>query len=187
MARPLDHDKRTALLTEVCAYIGEHGLDDLTLRPLAAALGTSSRMLIYYFDSRENLIVQVLASQRPTFATMFHEVRDREGLEARLHELWDTMTVGKDSISSRILMQVIGIASIKSGVLADYASATVTALTDSLSDALERCGFKSDESTLYATLLGASFRGLLLDRFTTRDADRTDAAATLLFREFTAR
>lgn len=182
MARPLDHDKRAKLLGEVCDYIGSHGLDDLTLRPLAAALGTSSRMLIYYFESRENLIVQALTSQRPAFSDMFGDVEDAPAFESRLGELWRSMTVGEDSVSSRILMQVVGIASIKTGVLAEFAGASVASLNEALSAAFERCGFDDDQSVMQATLLGAGFRGLLLDRFTTGDADRTDKAAAELFR-----
>ncbi|WP_367133987.1 MULTISPECIES: TetR/AcrR family transcriptional regulator [Streptomyces] len=41
-------------------YVGEHGLATLTLRPLAAALGTSDRMLVYYSGSREGLVVALL-------------------------------------------------------------------------------------------------------------------------------
>lgn len=182
MARPLDHDKRAQLLGEVVDYIGAHGLDDLTLRPLAAALGTSSRMLIYYFESRENLIVQALAYRRPAFSEMFGDIEDMRGMKVRLDELWRAMTVGEDAVSSRILMQVIGIASIKAGVLAEFADAMVRELTASISDALMRCGFDEAESALRATLLGAAFRGLLLDRFTTGDVSRTDDAAAMLFR-----
>jgi AcrR family transcriptional regulator len=182
MARPLDHDKRAELLGRVVHYIGTHGLDDLTLRPLAAELGTSSRMLIYYFDSRENLIVQALTSQRPAFAEMFGDVDTADQLESRLLELWKSMSVGHDAVSSRILMQVIGIASIKSGVLADFARDSVRALTDALASAMARCGMDSTTASVQATTMGAGFRGLLLDRFTTGDSERTDAAAAMLFR-----
>ncbi|KQU49360.1 TetR family transcriptional regulator [Rhodococcus sp. Leaf278] len=185
MARPLDHDKRVELLGRVVEYIGTHGLDDLTLRPLAAELGTSSRMLIYYFDSRENLIVQALSSQRPAFDEMFGDVHDYAQLEQRLHHLWTSMSDGKDVVSSRILMQVIGIASIKSGVLADFARDSVRALTDALAAAMARCGMDSATASMHATALGAGFRGLLLDRFTTGDSERTDAAADVLFRAAT--
>ncbi|WP_072803477.1 TetR family transcriptional regulator [Rhodococcoides yunnanense] len=181
MARPLDHGKRAELLQEVCRYIGVHGLDDLTLRPLAAALGTSSRMLIYYFDSRENLIVQALASQRPAFADMFDGVENLSGLETRLNLLWRNMTVGPDEVSSRILMQVLGIATIKGGIFAEYARSTVLALTEALANAYTRCGHAPDESWLEATILGAGFRGLLIDRFSTGQPERTDLAAAMLF------
>lgn len=182
MARPLDHDKRIELLGRVVEYIGTHGLDDLTLRPLAAELGTSSRMLIYYFDSRENLIVQALSSQRPAFDEMFGDVHDYAQLEQRLHRLWMSMSDGGDAVSSRILMQVIGIASIKSGVLADFARDSVRALTNALAAAMARCGMDSAAALVQATTVGAAFRGLLLDRFTTGDSGRTDAAAAMLFR-----
>ncbi|MDZ7910652.1 MAG: TetR family transcriptional regulator [Rhodococcus sp. (in: high G+C Gram-positive bacteria)] len=182
MARPLDHDKRVELLGRVVEYIGTHGLDDLTLRPLAAELGTSSRMLIYYFDSRENLIVQALTSQRPAFDEMFGDVDTADQLEKRLLELWKSMSEGDAAVSSRILMQVIGIASIKSGVLADFARDSVRALTDALADAMSRCGLDAATTSVHATALGAGFRGLLLDRFTTGDSARTDAAAITMFR-----
>lgn len=53
-------DRRDALLPALAEAVMEHGLD-LPLRPLAAAAGTSDRMLIYHFGSREGLIGAVLA------------------------------------------------------------------------------------------------------------------------------
>jgi AcrR family transcriptional regulator len=38
----------------------EQGLQDLSLRPLAKALGTSARMLIYHFGSKEQLIIEAV-------------------------------------------------------------------------------------------------------------------------------
>ncbi|QLE75280.1 TetR/AcrR family transcriptional regulator [Streptomyces rectiverticillatus] len=52
--------RREELLSAAMRYVGEHGLATLTLRPLAAALGTSDRMLVYHFGSRERLVVALL-------------------------------------------------------------------------------------------------------------------------------
>ena len=41
-------------------YVLEHGLIGLSLRPLAAALGTSDRMLIYRFGNKDSLVAEVL-------------------------------------------------------------------------------------------------------------------------------
>ena len=41
-------------------YILAHGLAEVSLRPLGEALGTSARMLIYYFGSKEQLVVNAL-------------------------------------------------------------------------------------------------------------------------------
>jgi AcrR family transcriptional regulator len=54
-------DRRAALAEGALAHVLEHGLIGLSLRPLAAALGTSDRMLIYYFGSKETLIADVVA------------------------------------------------------------------------------------------------------------------------------
>jgi AcrR family transcriptional regulator len=41
-----------------------HGIGDLALRPLAKALKTNARMLIYHFGSREELLREILAGLR---------------------------------------------------------------------------------------------------------------------------
>ena len=41
-------------------YVLEHGLVGLSLRPLAAQLGTSDRMLLYHFDGKDDLVATVL-------------------------------------------------------------------------------------------------------------------------------
>jgi hypothetical protein len=42
-----------------------NGLVGISLRPLAAALGTSDRMLVHYFDSTDKLVGLVLAASHP--------------------------------------------------------------------------------------------------------------------------
>jgi AcrR family transcriptional regulator len=51
---------RTALLDALSAHVLEHGLNTASLRPLAAAAGTSDRMLIYHFGSKDGLIAALL-------------------------------------------------------------------------------------------------------------------------------
>lgn len=58
-ARPAD--ARTALLDRLVAHGAEHGLTSLSLRELAAAVGTSHRMILYHFGSREGLVAAVVA------------------------------------------------------------------------------------------------------------------------------
>ena len=50
---------RERLLTAAVAHALDAGIADLSLRQLAAAIGTSHRMLIYHFGSREGLLVAV--------------------------------------------------------------------------------------------------------------------------------
>lgn len=52
--------RRDELLDGAVAWTIEHGLADLSLRPLAKALGTSDRMLLYYFGTKDELVAAVV-------------------------------------------------------------------------------------------------------------------------------
>ena len=58
MAR--EQAKRTALIGQLADHVLAHGLNGASLRPLAAAVGTSDRMLLYYFGDKAALIGAVL-------------------------------------------------------------------------------------------------------------------------------
>src|SRR5580693_2298502 len=51
---------RARLLAAAVEYLQAHGVGDLSLRGLAAAIGTSHRMLIYHFGSKEDLLIEVI-------------------------------------------------------------------------------------------------------------------------------
>lgn len=51
---------RKRMLAALAAHVLEAGLNTASLRPLAAAAGTSDRMLIYHFGSKEALIGELL-------------------------------------------------------------------------------------------------------------------------------
>jgi len=53
-------EQRAILLSGAVEHVLRHGVSSLSLRPLAAALGTSDRMLLYYFGSREHLLETLL-------------------------------------------------------------------------------------------------------------------------------
>lgn len=58
MARP--KPDKDSLLAALAAHVLAHGLNTASLRPMAAAAGTSDRMLIYHFGSKDALIAELL-------------------------------------------------------------------------------------------------------------------------------
>ena len=58
------------LLKKVGDYVLVHGLNTASLRPLARAAGTSDRMLIYHFGSKEALIGAVLEHLATEFSVL---------------------------------------------------------------------------------------------------------------------
>jgi AcrR family transcriptional regulator len=55
-------EAREALLAKVMAAVAKDGLADRSLREIAASAGTSHRMLIYHFGSREGLLAAIVAA-----------------------------------------------------------------------------------------------------------------------------
>src|SRR3954471_16915656 len=53
-------DPRQRLLDGAIEHVAAHGISDLSLRQLAEALGTSHRMLIHHFGSKEGLWVEIV-------------------------------------------------------------------------------------------------------------------------------
>jgi AcrR family transcriptional regulator len=65
---------REAMLQAMVAHVLQHGVADASLRPLARAAGTSDRMLIYHFGSKQALIGEILIA----LATLFGQVLDTQ-------------------------------------------------------------------------------------------------------------
>jgi AcrR family transcriptional regulator len=53
-------DAREELLSRIVADVAHHGVGDRSLRDLAAAIGSSHRMLLYHFGSRARLVEAVV-------------------------------------------------------------------------------------------------------------------------------
>lgn len=70
-------------IVRMARFVLENGLDRATLRPLAVAAGTSDRMLIYRFGSKDRLIAAVLDHLAAEFATLLdHALPPAEGAAA---------------------------------------------------------------------------------------------------------
>ena len=60
MGRRPNPQRKQDLLDEIVTYLGEHGIGDLSLRPLAKRLGTSTYTLTYQFGSKDQLLADAV-------------------------------------------------------------------------------------------------------------------------------
>src|SRR5262249_17829780 len=67
--------RRKELLERAYLYALGHGLADLSLRPLAAAIGTSPRVLLFLFGSKDGLIRALLARARADELAFLEQAR----------------------------------------------------------------------------------------------------------------
>jgi AcrR family transcriptional regulator len=81
---------RETLLPLLAAHVLAHGLGQASLRPLAKAAGTSDRMLIYHFGSKDALIADLLGHIAEIYAAALdaamgeHRAGSRSELVARI-------------------------------------------------------------------------------------------------------
>ena len=87
---------RDALLERAIAQFAEYGVGDTSLRALAEAIGTSHRMLIYHFGSREGLLAAVVdaveAGARQALAEMVEAARSDPDPTAAGLRYWRLVT-----------------------------------------------------------------------------------------------
>jgi AcrR family transcriptional regulator len=171
MGRQRQPQIRQRLLDACTDYALEHGLPD-RLGPLATAAGTSNRMLIYHFETRDGLLREVLGQARRRQVEAFTDllrVRPEEPYPATLSHAWSMMTGPHGQPYLRMFSR-----------LHDTAGEPLwpgfrrTATTDWLAPLEE--GMRSLGRPELATVVLAVIRGLLMDLDATGDDERTRQA-----------
>jgi AcrR family transcriptional regulator len=174
VARPPDPARRGATLGRATDYVLAHGLSGLSLRPLASALGTSTRMLLYDFGTKELLVEAVLAEARSRLAGMLADhlatVDPTRGDTVRA--LWSWLTSAEQVPYLRLFFQIYVDAISRPEAYGHRGTRMVSDWLTVFDSATLRDRFTPATSTLII----ATLRGLLLDRLATQDADRTDHA-----------
>ncbi|MFF1699983.1 TetR/AcrR family transcriptional regulator [Streptomyces sp. NPDC058257] len=159
-------------LLDACAdYALAHGLPD-RLEPLATATGTSSRMLIYHFGTRDALLRAVLRHARQRQLDTFGDLlraRPGEPYTATLDRAWTSIT----GVDGRPYLQMFGQLreSAAQQLWPDFRRTATTDWLGPLEDGLRSIGRPE-----LATLVLAVIRGLLMDLDATGDTARTDRA-----------
>ncbi len=110
---PEPSDRRAELLARIVDEFLAHGVADLSLRPLAECVGTSARLLIYHFDSKEQLVADALDEVRRAIGQSLRAEAGRaepRSLRALLTMVWDWATTQSNQRYLRLLFEVDGLA-----------------------------------------------------------------------------
>lgn len=173
---------RERLLEAAVDHFGRHGIGDTSLRGIAEAVGTSHRMLIYHFGSREGLLVEVTraveARQRALMTATYDA--DLPPLEAAA-KYWEetveaTLRYGPlfFELAAHAMQGKEHAASLREELIASW-----------LPEVTELCialGIPDDQAETHARLALGAARGLLLDLLVTGARAEVARAADLLNR-----
>jgi AcrR family transcriptional regulator len=169
---------RERLLAAALEHVAHHGVGDLSLRGLAAALGTSHRMLIYHFGSREGLLIEVIrtveAQQRAALAEMLSD-QDASPVET-MRRMWRRVADPALWPNERLFFEVYAQALQGSPHALPLLDGIVDLWVEPLARLAIARGRPEAEARAEARLGVAVTRGLLLDLLATGDREAVDAA-----------
>ena len=165
MARPPDLDRRQELLDAVVKECAAHGIGDRSLRDIAAAVGTSHRMLLHHFGSRNELLLAIVDEVERRQRALLHELPTEPA--AAVAAMWADLRRPELRPFERLFFECYA-----RGVQGEQPFAGM------LPGAVD-AWLSEDETTDPALVrLGlAVMRGLLLDLVATDDRHGVDAAA----------
>jgi AcrR family transcriptional regulator len=165
MARPPDLERRQELLDAVVKECAAHGIGDRSLRDIAAAVGTSHRMLLHHFGSRNELLLAIVDEVERRQRALLHELPTEPA--AAVAAMWANLRRPELRPFERLFFECYA-----RGVQGEQPFARM------LPGAVD-AWLSEDETTDPALVrLGlAVMRGLLLDLVATDDRRGVDAAA----------
>jgi AcrR family transcriptional regulator len=180
MARLVDADRRVHLLDDVVAYLAQHGLANVSLRPLAESLGVSVNALVHHFGTKDDLILAALRrSERIQQAVedRWLERQPRMSQADLMRAWWRWINASPQNL-----------AIVRLGIEAAALDATVTGLPRAargdqlglwrrqMEERLVREGVPPAVAAIEASLAKAMFTGLVLDLMATGQKARLTRA-----------
>jgi AcrR family transcriptional regulator len=163
--------KRDELTEAATDYVLEHGLIGLSLRPLAAALGTSDRMLIYHFGSKDELVAAVLATSNDRSMEFITAMKPAPSLRQAVLDLWSTYSDGQVQRCQLMYVEAAALGLFGREPYASSIRESNAVWMAAMATHLERSGVAAADAPRLATLIDATFNGVLLDRPLDDDAE----------------
>lgn len=179
MPRTVDHQRRHAIVQRAAEYLLGHGLVDVSLRDLAAAVDVSPRMLVHHFGSREHLVSSALREARSRQRAAF-EARLAPQIErpyvAVLTDAWRWFGTDEARPYLRLFGQLHALAGAPDSPHAEFLRESVVDWLPIIDGGFLADGVDPTTARELTTLTLAVIRGLLQDVNAVGDHERVSAA-----------
>ncbi len=156
--------RRQQIVEAAAAHLVEHGFANSGLRAIAQSAGLSDRMIMYYFDTKEELVATALEQIGDNIASGMDSAIPKGNVTASqiLEALTDTMQSEDVQGAMRLWFEIIGLA-----MRGQQPYQQIAALLLSRSESQIRDKLRSDQKhrarEVLETLEGRVMVGLLLD------------------------
>ncbi len=171
-------DPRQRLLDRTIEYLAGRGISDLSLRELAGALGTSHRMLIYHFGSKEGLFVEVIRTVERRQRDRLAQPPEAAGgsMAEAARQFWRRLSDPALAPYERLFFEIYGQALQGRSYALPLLDGIIDDWLGPLAAMLREAGLAADAARAEARLGIAVVRGLLLDLLATGDTEGVDEA-----------
>lgn len=171
--------RQLELLERAYAYVLEHGLMSLSLRPLAQAIGSSPRVLLFLFGSKEGLVQALLARARTAELEVLEQTPpsgSAADFASGVRGVWQWLLDKQHRRMLALWLETYAQSLVEpSGPCADFARKTVEDWLDLLAARQPAPLRRSRAGATERGLALAVLRGALLDLLATADEERTTA------------
>ncbi|HEV7442141.1 MAG TPA: TetR/AcrR family transcriptional regulator [Steroidobacteraceae bacterium] len=172
--------RQVELLERAYAYVLQHGLTSLSLRPLAQAIGSSPRVLLFLFGSKEGLVQALLARARTAELEFLNQTPPSGSVEdfaSVVSGVWQWLVDKQHRRMLALWLETYAQSLVEpSGPCADFARKTVDDWLELLAARQPASLRRSRAGATERALALAVLRGALLDLLATGDEERTTAA-----------
>jgi AcrR family transcriptional regulator len=171
-------EARQRLLGAAIDHVTTHGIADLSLRRLADDVGTSHRMLIHHFGSKEGLWVAIVreVERRQVEAMSALAADPTLSFEDAMRTWWRHVSDPALWPSERLFFELYGQALHGTPATAGFLDGIVESWVAPAAAVAEVMGISPADARATARLGVAVTRGLLLDLLATQDRAAVDAA-----------
>jgi AcrR family transcriptional regulator len=175
---PAPSARREELLDRSYEYVLQHGLSGLSLRPLAAAVGSSPRVLLFLFGSKDGLVRALLARARADEISGLDQLRaDGGSLTDVVRLVWAWLVEPPHRAVLRLWADAYAQSLVDpDGPWANFGRGTVEDWLALLAEAQPPARRAGPDAVAERALALAVMRGALLDLLATGDVERTTAA-----------
>lgn len=166
------------LLQAALAFARKNGIGDVSLRQLAGELGTSHRMLIYHFKSKEGLLIEIIRGIEAGSLEVFAGINANPHLSAneRIRMLWESITQPSRAGGDRLWVEVYGQALQGKPYAVAILDWIIHPWLEPLAKLSIDAGVPPAEAEADARLILGVLRGLHMDQLATGERERVNAA-----------
>jgi AcrR family transcriptional regulator len=177
---PPDSARREEVLELAYRYVLDRGMTGLSLRPLAAAVGSSPRVLLFLFGSKDELVRALLARARADELAVLERLRgsgEADELPEVAAAVWRWLAAAEHRPVLRLWAEGYARSLVEpDGPWAGFAQATVVDWLELLASAQPPAARDTEAGVADRTLALAVLRGALLDLLATDEVERATAA-----------